>query len=91
MAEIYLTLSLSDSDYDLLVSNKTYSFFIETMKKFAQAATNKFIAGQKEHGGDFISVPMLENAKAEHIDLLFYLAGLEAKLKRDTMLDATKL
>lgn len=50
-------------------------FMVYSLTEFIQDAVAKFIAGQKEHGGDFREVDHRREAKAERTDSFWYGAG----------------
>lgn len=55
-------------------------FLAASLTKFVDAATSKFIAGQKEHGGMFWERPLFKELEDELIDAWFYKDGIRKKL-----------
>tara|TARA_S200002703_G_scaffold59671_2_gene51701 strand:+ start:1678 stop:1890 length:213 start_codon:yes stop_codon:yes gene_type:complete len=54
----------------------------QALKRFQILAENKYMAGQKEHGGNLWEKPnLLDHAEEEVLDLWYYLQGIRQKLK----------
>lgn len=50
-------------------------FMVESLTNFITDSVEKFIAGQKEHGGDFREIDFKMEAKKERIDAFWYSEG----------------
>ncbi len=54
----------------------------QALNRFQIMAKNKYMAGQKEHGGNLWEKPnLLDHAEEEVVDLWYYLQAIRQKLK----------
>lgn len=62
------------------------------LSEFTKDASEKYISGQKEHGGNLWEKPgMLDNAIQEVLDLAVYLYTLREQLERDGVTTRSRL
>jgi hypothetical protein len=55
----------------------------QSVERFRAMAFPKFLAGQREHGGDLVQKVRLEHLEEEIIDLWHYVYALRLRLKDD--------
>ena len=59
-------------DYEHALSDNVKAEMTRSLVQFVQRATNKFIAGQKSHGGDIRDKNLREEIYQEQLDLFWY-------------------
>lgn len=57
-------------------------FMVTSLTSFVSDATEKFIAGQLEHGGDFTTIDHAHESKQERIDTFWYAEGTHWKTRQ---------
>jgi len=62
-----------------VLSNEQRVFLASALAKFVTHATEKFIIGQKEHGGDITDRHLVAELQRELIDAWFYSEGIKKK------------
>ncbi len=55
----------------------------QSVERFRALGVRKYLAGQKEHGGDLVQKVRLEHLEEEIIDLWHYVYALKLRLKDD--------
>ena len=55
----------------------------QSVERFRALGVRKYLAGQKEHGGDLVQKVRLEHLEEEIIDLWHYVYALRLRLKDD--------
>jgi len=77
---IYFDLHCKVTEDWTSLDEASIRFLRETLGEFVEKAVDKFVRGQKEHGGIIYERPMLPELKKELIDSIFYLAGAQKRL-----------
>ena len=67
---------IRELDHDRVLTPQMILLMGESLRKFTDAAIIKFIAGQKEHGGDIRERNLEHEIFCEHIDLFWYHAAM---------------
>lgn len=73
--EIYLSNLISNKDTEDILDIETIEFMSETLATFINEAIDKFIKGQKEHGGNIKDRDLNKEINNEVIDLFWYLSA----------------
>lgn len=67
---------------DLQITEAQAASMDQALSRFHIMAKNKYVSGQKEHGGNlWEKLNLLDHAEEEVIDLWYYLQGIRQKLK----------
>ena len=63
---------ISSMDYDCVLTAEAKILMSKSLHAFMIDSINKFIKGQKEHGGDIRERDLDSEMRQEHIDLFWY-------------------
>lgn len=66
---------INELDEDTVINVNTRIFMGEALEKFCIHAIRKFIAGQKEHGGDLLKRDCFADLTEEHVDMFWYISA----------------
>lgn len=66
---------INNLDHDKVLTPEAKLLMAKSLMKFNHDAIRKFIAGQKEHGGDIRERDLKQEMYKEHIDLFWYHAA----------------
>lgn len=67
-----LIATIDKLDYDRDLTTEQKLLMAKSLEKFCIRAINKFIAGQKHHGGDIRNRDLAEEMANEHVDMFWY-------------------
>jgi len=72
LAEVHDYIDTLNKSEGEPLNSETVVNMSNSLTTFLEQATLKFIAGQKEHGGDIRNRDLDEEMRKEHIDLFWY-------------------
>jgi hypothetical protein len=79
---IYFDLHCKVTEDWTKLDEESIRFLRETLGQFVEKAVDKYVKGYREHGREVIyERPMLCELENEHIDSIFYLAGLKIRIE----------